>query len=165
MDQSTLLTPVVTSKLIKGKRYQLAPELEPYAARVLETREITIDPARVKYVLTYPHITKTTAGRCTLANPLLSFFGLTDYIIQMSGDLWDALPENLRYILMEHELRHIYPKFNEKKMEWDFHLRDHDVQDFSAIIKEYGVHWLADIKTVFASVYDLAPEDAETIGL
>jgi hypothetical protein len=157
--------PVPTSEStnIRGKTYTLSPELEVVASQVLEAEELQVYPARIKYMLVYPHISKRVAGRCVLASALVKFFGDADYVIQMSGELWDSLPDEVRRVLMYHELLHVMPVFNEKKGTWDFKLRDHDIQDFLVITEKYGIDWLKNLRAVFASVYEI--DDLESVGM
>jgi membrane glycosyltransferase len=95
----------------------------------------------------------------------LKFFSGFDYLIEMSGEVWDALDEPTRYILMLHELMHLLPVMNDKTGNWDFKLRDHDIQDFSSLIKKYGIDWVSKVKTIASSVYDLEPKDVDLLTL
>ena len=147
----------------KKKRYEVSDELGSLAAEVVSVKRLDFTPAKIKYVKVYPLINKRTVGRCMLARPMIKLFGECDYIIQMSGDLWDKLDDDRKKILMWHELKHVLPVQNSKTGEWDFKLRDHDVQDFMEIINEHGVSWLTDLKTLFSSVYDLDKVDSLTL--
>ena len=149
----------------KKKRYVISDELENVAKEVIATKSLELNPARIKYVLVYPLINKKTAGRCMLANPMMKLFGDCDYVIQMSGDLWEQLDEDRRKILMWHELKHVFPIHNDKTGEWEFKIRDHDVTDFYDIIKSCGIDWFNDLKTMFASVYDIEPARLDGFGL
>src|SRR5271157_4156665 len=122
-----------TPKKIK-KEFKEEPELKVLAEKVIDEQKLDVFPAKIIYLTVYPHVSKTTAGRCIRANNELKHFSKHDYIIEMSGDLWDALDESTQYILMHHELLHVLPTMNEKTGEWEYKIRDHDVQDFSKII-------------------------------
>ena len=147
------------------KQYVVSPELDKLAQDVIANKSLLVSPARVKYVLVYPHINKKTAGRCILANTMVKLFGDCDYIIQMSGDLWDQLDDKRREILMWHELKHVLPIQNEKTGEWNFKLREHDVMEFFDIIKAEGIDWLSELKALHQSVYDLEPKDVDGFSL
>ena len=147
----------------KNKSYVQSQELEAYANEVIKKKHMTI-PANVAYVLVYPYIGKAVAGRCIRANSMTKLFGECDYIIQMSGDLWDRLDEERQEILMYHELLHILVT-QDKKGNSVYKLRDHDVQDFEAIIRKYGIEWLSELKDLHASVYDLEPEALDNYRL
>ena len=150
---------------IKNKTYRLSPDVESYAERVIENKCLHIAPARVKYVATSPNISKNVAARCTRASNFVTFFGECDYVIEVSGDLWDALPGNLREILLYHELLHISCVQNEKTGDWKFNLRDHDIQEFSEIITEYGIDWLADVKTIFIESGGFEPDEVDALSI
>lgn len=147
----------------KKKRYEVSEDVEKLANKVIADKNLDISPARIKYVLVYPHINKKTAGRCIMARPMVKLFGECDYIIQFSGDLWDKLDDDRKEILMYHELLHVLPVMNDRTGEWNFKLRDHDIEDFSIIIKKHGTSWIDEVKTIFSSVYDI--DKLDKIGL
>ena len=113
----------------------------------------------------YPNITKTTVGRCIKARPEFKFLTGFHYVIEVSGEIWSKLGDDIKEILVYHELLHANPVMNEKKGEWDYRLRDHDVKDFYAIIKKHGVDWFTNLKTQVSSIYDLKPADEDSISL
>lgn len=149
------------SEKFKGKEYVYSKDVEDLANKIIEEKKIEISPARIKYILVYPHINKKTAGRCIKCNNELRFVGECEYIIEISGDLWDKLKEQTKEILLWHELKHPLVVMNDKTGEWDFKLLDHDVKDFYNIIKEHGIDWLNELKTLASSVYDLEPKDLD----
>ena len=131
---------------IGKKRYIIDESLEKMAKVVeLTNSEIDLADANIKYMKVYPNISKTVAGRCMRASKELKFFSGCDYVIQMSGELWDTLSEDTRKVLMLHELMHVYVEMD---AEGDpvYKLRQHDVEDFASILEEHGVHWILDIR-------------------
>lgn len=146
----------ILDEVIGKKRYVIDPDLKTLADEVIRT-ELDIDPeiskANIKYMKVYPNVSKTVAGRCIRASNELKLFGGADYLIQMSGDLWDKLDVNPRRVLMLHELMHVYIDFN-KDGEPVYKLRNHDVEDFASIIDKYGVNWLYDLRTSAAEIDD-----------
>ena len=150
---------------IKNKRYELSADVELVALQVVNNTMLSLSPARVKYMKVYPNIAKTVAGTCTLSSNLVNFFGECDYIVSVSGELWDALNDKLRFILVYHELLHIMPVQNEKTGDWKFTLRDHDIQEFKEIINSYGVNWIEDIKSVFIESGGFEPGEIETLTI
>jgi hypothetical protein len=148
-------------KTSNKKTFEVSSELKELGEQVIEKQKINVYPSKIEYLLVYPHVTKSVAGRCVRTGKELKFFSGFDYLIEMSGELWDALDVDTRKILMEHELRHILPVINEKSGEWDFKLRDHDVQDFASIIKEHGIDWISKVKLSVASLYELDEEDVK----
>ena len=147
----------------RGKNLVEAPDLKTLADSVCIKEQLDLDPANIGFVLVYPHISKRVAGRCILASKELKLFSGHDYIIEMSGELWDDLDEKIKYILMYHELLHVLPVYSEKKGEYAYKIADHDVKDFSSIIKKYGIEWFGELQELQASVYDLKPEERELV--
>lgn len=148
----------------KNKRYIISDELKILGDKIISDKNMSITPeARIKYVLVYPHINKKTAGRCISARPMVKLFGECDYIIQLSGEFYDKLDDKRKEILMYHELLHVLPIMNQKTGNWDFRIRDHDINDFQIIIDAYGINWINELKTLFSSVYDI--DNLDQLGL
>ena len=102
----------MSDKLNVGKKtYEVSSDVETVAKKVVTSKVMELEPAVIKYVKVYPNITKKVAGRCILAHPMIKLFGDCDYVIQVSGDLWDELDEDRKEILMYHELLHVIPVF------------------------------------------------------
>lgn len=147
------------------KNYVKSQDLEILADKVIHNKNMGIENVSIKYLLVYPQISKTVAGRCHRANDLLKVYGDCDYVIQMSGDLWDNIDDDTKAILMWHELLHVHAVMNEKTGEWNYGLRDHDVKDFYTIIQTHGIDWFGNLKTMFSSVYDIDPTKLDKFTL
>lgn len=150
---------------IKNKHYTQSPDLAKVADTLIASKALHLGTARIAYLLVYPSVTANAAARCVLANNHVQFFAGVDYIIEVSGDLWESLDDSTREILLHHELLHILAVYNEKKETWTFKLRDHDIQDFAEIVREYGITWLTTLRNTFHSAYDLDPTTTEGIKL
>jgi predicted metallopeptidase len=147
------------------KEYEDAPEVEQIAEQVIQDKGMDLHMCDVKYLKVYPHISKTTAGKCKALNRREHHLsGGYDYAIEMSGELWDSLGPDRRYILTWHELMHIYPVYNDNKGEWNYKVRKHDVEDFEDIIEQHGADWFSEIKDINSSLYDLDPEKARKLN-
>jgi len=146
------------------KEYTEAPDVEQVAQEVIKQEGIDLSMCKVRYVKVYPYISKTTVGKCRVANNREHFFSNADYIIEMSGEIWDELDKDRRYILTWHELEHIHPEYSEKRGEYNFKTKRHDVEDFKNIIEKHGVDWFDDLKTIVSSYYDLDPQKAQKIS-
>ena len=150
---------------IKNKQYKISPELTELAQEVIRIKCLNIKPARITFVLVYPNINKWTAAQCMLANPMVTLLGDCDFVIQFSGELYDALSHELREILMHHELLHVVSTLNEKSGDWKFSLREHDVNEFREIIELHGLDWLSAVKNAFIESGGFEPDEVETISL
>jgi len=153
---------------IAGKDFVVSDDLKTIAEGLIKNDPIlqtyNLDIPRIGYILVYPNITKHVAGRCIKAGRELKFFSECDYVIEMSGETWDVLEEDVKKILTLHELMHIHI-FHDKKGQVKFKLRDHDVKDFMYLIKTYGIDWFEKLRTVVSSTYDMKPEDEVKIKI
>jgi len=163
-------TAVTNQKTIGKKTYEECEDAKLVAHKILHDPinfPVAFKPednVKVCYLKVYPHITKHIIGRCIKASHTTKYFSDFDYVIEVSGDLWDKLNDMTKEVLMWHELNHIYVEYN-KGGDRILKIRDHDVQDFSEIIKQYGIEWFDDLRTMSSSVYDLEPADHRRIRL
>lgn len=146
---------------IKSKTYTVSEELQTLCEAIIDERNIEVADARIRYELVYPNISKKVAGKCIPGNPRMRFYGECEYIISMSGELWDSLDENRKYILAYHELLHILVVMNDKTGEWDYKIRKHDIEDFSMLTNEFGTEWFTELKAINSSLYDLDPKQSD----
>ena len=138
--------------IVGKKRYVFDSALDELAKQVIEKNAMEdMDKPRITYMKVYPNVTKTVAGRCIRASDTLKIFSDCDYIIQMSGDLWDKLNASAREVLMHHELLHVAVKYDKDGNE-KFLLRKHDIEDFAEIVGQYGINWLHDLRNEAAVI-------------
>lgn len=147
------------------KDYEEAPKVEQVAQEVQNKEGMDLSMCDIRYLKVYPNISKTTAGRCKALNRREHHLsGGYDYVVEMSGELWDRLDADRRYILTWHELKHVYPVYNDNKGEWNYKVRKHDVEDFEEILDRHGPDWFQEIKDINSSIYDLDPEKSRKLG-
>jgi hypothetical protein len=147
------------------KTFEVSNELRELAEKVILEQKLDISPSKLEYLLVFPNISKTVAGRCIKTGKELKYYSEKDYLIEMSGDLWNNLDDSVKYILMQHELMHVLPVMNEKSGKWVFKLRDHNVQDFSSIIRTHGIDWISKVKLCISSLHDLTPAEEDNIKI
>jgi predicted metallopeptidase len=152
-------------KVKKEKILKISQEARELAEKVIEKEELNMGGATIEYVLVYPSISKTVVGRCMRANRELNFFTKLNYIIELSGELWDSLSEEIKYIVLLHELLHVFPEADLKTGEIKYKLCDHDVKDFYRIIEKFGIHWFNDLKTQTVSIHDLNEKEEKRVKL
>lgn len=111
-------------------------------------------------VLVYPEISPTVAGKCSVSNYKIKYFGRFQYLLEFSGELWDLLPIETKKVLCLHELYHINIT-HDKKGNTKYKIRKHDLEDFTQIIKRYGTEWLENIKLISQSIEDKKKENKE----
>jgi hypothetical protein len=147
-----------------AKTFTEDEDLVTLANKVIADHKMTyMDSVVARYLLVGPHISKTVHGRCIKANNELKHFGNFDYLIEFSQDIWVALDDQTRYILMYHELSHVLVTM--KKDKQVLSIAGHDLQDFQAIIKQYGVDWFQQFKDVVAATYDIQGADKDKITI
>jgi predicted metallopeptidase len=125
-----------------NRTFKESQDLLDLANEIIIKEGIDLYPAKVKYLMVDPTISKTIYGRCIRCSSELAYFSDTDYIIEISKEYWELLSEKSKYLLLLHELKHILVKYNESKDEYSFNLRRHDLEDFREIVKKHGVDWL-----------------------
>jgi len=151
-----------------NKEYETNTELRNLAKKIIEEKNpngLKESPAEFEFLLVYPQISKTTVGKCIKLRDEMQFITGLHYIIEMSGELWDNLSDKVKELVMEHELLHAMPVYNEKKGDWAFKIKNHNVRDFYQLLSEHGLDWFTELKTMASSVYDLKPEDEDKISL
>lgn len=143
-----------------------APEIEKIGDQIIQDKGLALDDIGIAYIKVYPNISKTKVANCRVANHREHFFtDGADYIISASGDIWDHLEQRRREILIWHELEHVHPEYNEDKGEYNFKVRNHDVEDFQSIIEEHGVDWFDEMRTIVSSFHDMKPERKQKIRI
>lgn len=147
------------------KTYEQSEEVRELADKLILNEKIDIGHAQVDYVLVYPHISKTCPAKCIKGNELLSYYSKHDYVILLSGEVWDALDDDeLRAQLLYHQLLHILVVNDDNTQEWRFELRDHDVKEFGKILDKYGSNGNKAIKLVVSSLNKLDPRAEDKIS-
>lgn len=140
-------------------------EMRDMAEDVLEQQGIDIGPASVGCLLIYPNISKKRAAKVTKENEISRFFSGFDYLIQVSGELWDMLDTDTQKMLLYHCLMQIDPRYKSKEGIWKFNLRKPDFKDFYRINDRHGNEWYKTIQATVSSLYDLNPVDESDVSL
>ena len=155
-------------KIIGKKTYIIDDEITDLGKKVIANEAVSLDTnikdVNITFMKVFPNINPTTAGQCVKSSKLLKFFSDSDIVIQMSGNLWDSLPEEIQYVLMLHELKHVGTKYD-KKGNTVIGLMPHNVQDFYDIIKKYGVDWIVSLKSSVAGVEGFENGEEEKIKI
>ena len=149
--------------VIEGKQYIEDPKLEKIAKQVIEAKKINCGPASIGYMLVYPNISKYTGAKCVKCSALVKHFSGLDFVIQISGEMWDMLDDETREILLWHQLLHIDATFKTKTREWKYSIRKHDYADFYEINDTLGSRWYKTIQATISSLYDLDPKQESRV--
>lgn len=163
MQENDILMPSeVTST---DKQLMESPEIETIAKKVIEDYKLEFGPAEVGYFLIYPHISKQRAAKCMKATREVKYYSGNDYLIEVSGELWDMLDSKTKEMVIYHELLHIDPTFKSKTQEWKMNLRKPDFADFYSINDKFGNEWYKTIQATASSLYDLDPKQESKVSL
>ncbi len=156
----------ITKEIKMAKKEFIEDEsLNELANKVIEEKNLDyLNGVRIKYLLVTPNISKTVVGRCIKSSSELKYFSETDYIIEFSNDIWEKVDEKTKELVMYHELLHILI-VNKEDGETSFQLAKHDVQDFSQILKHYGIDWFKNFSTQVASIHDMTPTEQDNISI
>ena len=155
MNDNNLLKP--NEGLVSDKQLMESPEIEAIAKALIEKYHLEFGPAEIGYLLVYPNISKKKAAKAMKATREVKYYSGNDYIIEVSGELWDMLDEETKNMLLLHELLHIDPRFKAKTGEWKMNLRRPDFADFYTINDKFGNDWYKTIQATASSLYDLDP--------
>jgi predicted metallopeptidase len=163
MNEDDILKPVET--VSSDKQLMESPEIEAIAAKVIKEHKLEFGPAEIGYFLVYPHISKQKAAKCIKANREVKYYSGNDYLIEVSGELWDMLDSKTKEMMIYHELLHVDPTFKSKTQEWKMNIKKPDFADFYSINDKYGNEWYKTIQATASSLYDLDPKQESKVSL
>lgn len=164
MPENDYLDPKGDIKL-QDKELMESPEMLEMAMKVIETHKINLGPASVGYLLVYPNISKQRAAKCVKASREVKYYSGYDFLIEVSGELWDMLDKDTKMMLLYHELLHIDPVFKAKNQEWKMQLRRPDFSDYYEINDKFGNEWYKTIQATVSSLYDLDPRQEGKVSV
>ena len=164
MAENDYLDPKGDIKL-QDKELIESPEMLEMAIKVIETHNINLGPAQVGYLLVYPNISKQRAAKCVKASREVKYYSGHDYLIEVSGELWDMLDNDTKKMLLYHELLHIDPVFKAKNQEWKMQVRRPDFSDYYEINDKFGNEWYKTIQATVSSLYDLDPRQEGKVSV
>lgn len=163
MQENDILLPEETTS--RDKQLMESPEIEAIAKKVIESYKLEFGPAEIGYFLVYPHISKQKAAKCMKATREVKYYSGNDYLIEVSGELWDMLDSKTKEMMLYHELLHLDPTFKSKTQEWKMNLRKPDFADFYSINDKFGNEWYKTIQATASSLYDLDPKQESKVSL
>lgn len=141
----------------QDKSIHKSTEMRDLSEEVIKEKNLDIGPASVGCLLIYPNISKKRAAQVKKSDYISQFFSGYDYLIMVSGELWDMLDEDTKKMLLFHELMQIDPVYKTKSGIWKFKLRKPDFSDFYQINDKFGNEWYKTIQATVSSLYDLDP--------
>ena len=164
MNENDFLKPGDSIQL-KDKQLMESQEVEELAQEVIKEEGLELGPSEIGYFLIYPNLSKKIAAKCMKASREVKYYSGNDYLLEISGELWDMLDRRTRYMIIFHELLHINPVYKAKQQEWVFKIRKHDYGDFYEIADRHGNEWFKTVQATVSSLYDLDPKDENQVTL
>ena len=150
---------------LRDKELIESPEMDQIAKNVIEMHKMNLGPAQIGYLLVYPNISKQKAAKCIKASREVKHFSGHDYLIEISGELWDMLDEDTKKMLIYHELLHVDPVYKAKNQEWKMQIRKPDFSDYYEINDKFGNEWYKTIQATVSSLYDLDPRQEGKVSV
>ncbi|MEX0890360.1 MAG: putative metallopeptidase [Balneolaceae bacterium] len=149
---------------LTDKQLMESEEIEAIAKKVIEENDMEFGPAQIGYFLVYPNITKQRAAKCLKASREVKYYSGNDYLIEISGEMWDMLDSETKEMLLYHELLHLDPVFKAKNQEWKMNLKKPDFQDYYEINDKFGNEWYKTIQATVSSLYDMDPRQESKVS-
>jgi hypothetical protein len=170
---SESLFPQTQKKFKKNKKnevsikreFEQSDEIRILSEEIIKKEFIDIYPAKVAYLLVTPNISKIVPIKIIKSSPELKHFSDYNYLIEVSADLWTALSDDLRYILLHDQLLRILTLMNEKTGDYTYKLRQPDYIAFKKIIDLYGTDWKSKVKLFMSSIHSFTPAQEDSIKL
>jgi predicted metallopeptidase len=163
MNDNEFLAPV--DVISTDKQLMESPEIETISKKIIKEYNLDFGPAEIGFFLVYPNISKQRAAKCMKATREVKYYSGNDYLIEVSGELWDMLDAKTKEMMIYHQLLHLDPSFKSKTPEWKMNLRKPDFSDFYAINDKFGNEWYKTIQATASSLYDLDPRQESKVTL
>ncbi len=148
-----------------NKQLMESPEVEKIAETVIERETLDFGPASIGYFLVYPNLSKYKAAKCKKASREVEYYSGHNYLIEISGEMWDMLDQKTREMVVFHQLLHVDPVYKAKNQEWKMKTRKPDFSDFYEINDKYGNEWYKTVQATVSSLYDLDPKRESKVNL
>lgn len=144
-------------KLIRGKNYYInPPDVVELANKIILEKKLFLEDARVGIILVDPKVGgKDSIAKFIKTNNELHLYSDNHYIIEISKDVWDLLPNELQYRVLEHNLRHIFVDVDDNTGEYRYLKTEPNIQEYFPMLQEYGVEWISELKTLVESIRQL----------
>lgn len=146
-----------SAKLIKDKAYYKDPlDVIELAKQVERDKMLDLEGVNVGFVLVDPMISgKSVVAKTINANNEVKLYSDYDFIIELSMDVWNLIDDDIRYKILEHNLRSIFVDENNESGKIVMKKLQPDIQEFFPMLRDYGVEWISELKTITESVREL----------
>lgn len=129
--------------LAKGfGQYLMTPEIETYADDVINNYHPHLRDASIGYLLrrgNWRSRGSVVTGRAIVSPDHWRLLTGYDLVLMINETVWQSLGEKGRDVLLDHELAHFTPPVTDKSGKLKWGTRDHDLREFSEVVKRHGV--------------------------
>ena len=148
--EETKISPVIpgTSPVIpeghieQNSRYRPAPEVKAAIDSIISRYHPHLQEASVACLLrrgTWKNKGQVITGKATIAPEQWRLLSGCDLLIIINEAIWNVLGSKGRKVLLDHELSHFTPPATDKWGNLRWAMREHDLQEFSEVVKRHGV--------------------------
>src|SRR5699024_4033210 len=116
-----------------NKQLMESPEVEKIALIVNEREVLDFDTAEIGYFLVYPNLSKYKAAKCIKTSREVQYYSGNNYLIEISGEMWDMLDQKTREMVLFHQLLYVNPVYKAKNQERKMKVRKPDISDLYEI--------------------------------
>jgi hypothetical protein len=127
-----------------SRSYEPGDAIQRVAQTLISAHHPELVEARVTYLFTdkpFKVKGREVAGKVTKTSPLHEYLLEVDFIIEVSTELWQDMPDQKRMALIDHLLERCYNSNadGEGDEEPKWRVREPDVQEFGTILSRHGV--------------------------
>jgi hypothetical protein len=122
--------------------YKMAPEVAELATRIIEEHHPYLKEADIVYLFKagrWCNKGRTITGKALVAPEMWRFVGGCDLVLILSEVIYKNLSAEGQAALIDHELSHFCEPTAGKGGILCWSLRDHDVREFSAVVKRHKI--------------------------
>jgi hypothetical protein len=122
--------------------YRLAPQLKAAAEPIIARYHPHLRQAAIAYLLrrgTWKSRGQVITGKAAIAPEQWRLLSGCDLLLIINETVWQVLGDKGREVLLDHELSHFTPPTAGKDGSLHWAIREHDLQEFSEVVKRHGV--------------------------
>ena len=131
-----------TSRTDLSSRYHLAPGVKAVADPIITNYHPHLREASIAYLLrrgTWKSRGQVITGKAAIAPEQWRLLSGCDLVLIINETVWQVLGDKGREVLLDHELSHFTPPTADKDGSLRWAIREHDLQEFSEVVKRHGV--------------------------
>ena len=125
-----------------NSRYYLAPAIRAVADTIISRYHPHLQEAAIAYLLrrgAWKRRGHVVTGKAVAAPEQWRYLSGCDLALIINEEVWQGLGNKGREVLLDHELSHFTAPTADKRGNLHWALREHDLQEFSEVVKRHGV--------------------------